>query len=122
MVGNIDGWFSAGLRIRSDGTISDVRVYSAADEAKFAPGQKILAVNGRIFSADTFRDALKQAKGRQEPIHFIVQSDTYIYPIDLNYHEGEKYPKFQRIEGSPALLDDILKPMTAVQPVTAAKK
>ena len=122
MSGNIDGWFSAGLRIRSDGTISDVRVYSAADEAKFAPGQKILAVNGRIFSADTFRDALKQAKGRQEPIHFIVQSDTYIYPIDLNYHEGEKYPKFQRIEGSPALLDDILKPMTAVQPVTAAKK
>ena len=122
MVGNIDGWFSAGLRIRSDGTISDVRVYSAADEAKFAPGQKILAVNGRIFSADTFRDALKQAKGRQEPIHFIVQSDTYIYPIDLNYHEGEKYPGFQRIEGSPALLDDILKPMTAVQPVTAAKK
>jgi predicted metalloprotease with PDZ domain len=122
MVGNIDGWFSAGLRIRSDGTISDVRVYSAADEAKFAPGQKILAVNGRIFSADTFRDALKQAKGRQEPIHFLVQSDTYIYPIDLNYHEGEKYPKFQRIEGSPALLDDILKPMTAVQPVTAAKK
>lgn len=122
MSGSIDGWFSAGLHIRSDGTISDVRVYSAADEAKFAPGQKILAVDGRIFSADTFRDALKQAKGRQEPIRFIVQSDTYIYSIDLNYHEGEKYPRFQRIEGSPALLDDILKPMTAVQPVTAAKK
>ena len=62
------------------------------------------------------------AKGSQEPIHLIVQSDTYIYPIDLNYHEGEKYPALQRIEGTPAVLDDIIKPMTAVQPVSAARK
>jgi predicted metalloprotease with PDZ domain len=119
---NIDAWFSAGLRLRRDGTISDVRVYSTADEAKLAPGEKIIAVNGRIFAADTFSDAIKGAKGSAEPIHLLVQSDTYVYPIDLNYHEGEKYPSFQRVEGTPALLDDITKPMTAVQPVAAAKK
>jgi hypothetical protein len=102
--------------------VQDVRLYSAADEAKLAPGEKVIAVNGRIFSASIFRDALKQAKGSQEPIHLIVQSDSYIYPIDLNYHDGEKYPTLQRIEGTPAVLDDIVKPMTAVQPVAAAKK
>ena len=120
--GNFDAWFSAGLRMKRDGTIADVRVYSAADEAKLAPGERVIAVNGRIFSGEIFRDALKHAKGSQEPIHLIVQSDTYIYPIDLNYHEGEKYPALQRIEGTPAVLDDIIKPMTAVQPVSAARK
>ena len=120
--GNIDAWFSAGFRMHRDGAISDVRVYSAADEAKLAPGEKVIAVNGRIFSAETFEDALKHAKGNAEPIHLIVRSDTYIYPIDLNYHEGEKYPVMQRVEGTPAVLDDIIKPMTAVQPVVTAKK
>jgi predicted metalloprotease with PDZ domain len=122
MTGNIDAWFSAGFRLRRDGTISDVRVYSAADEAKLAPGEKVVAVNGRVFAPDIFNDAIKHAKGSAEPIHLIVQSDTYIYPIDLNYHDGEKYPSLQRVGGAPAPLDDIVKPMTAVQPVAVAKK
>ncbi|HVW78034.1 MAG TPA: hypothetical protein VHB45_10515 [Alloacidobacterium sp.] len=117
--GSVDAWFSAGLRLRRDGTISDVRVYSAADEAKLAPGERVIAVNGRVFAGDIFTNAIKQAKGNNEPIHLIVQSDTYIYPIDLNYHEGEKYPTLQRVEGAPAVLDEITKPMTAVQPINA---
>lgn len=120
--GNVDAWFSVGLHLRRDGTISDVRVYSAADEAKLAPGEKVIAVDGRVFSSDDFRDAIKQAKGSSEPIHLIVQSDTYIYPIDVNYHDGEKYPELQRVEGTPALLDDITRPMTAVQPIATEKK
>lgn len=120
--GGYDGWFSAGLRVSREGAISDIRVHSAADEAKLAPGQKIIAVNGRIFSTDTLRDAVKRAKGGSEPIHLILQSDTYIYPIDLNYHDGEKYPTLQKIDGKPALLDDIIKPMTAVQAIPAEKK
>jgi predicted metalloprotease with PDZ domain len=121
LTGNTDAWFSAGLRLQRDGTIADVRVYSAADEAKLAPGEKVIAVNGRTFSGDIFRSALKNAKGSGEPMHLIVQSDTYIYPIELNYHDGEKYPSLQRVEGTPALLDDIIKPMTTIQPIAAAK-
>jgi hypothetical protein len=78
-------------------------------------------VNGRTFSPEVFHDAIKQAKGSSEPIHLLVQSDTYIYPIDLNYHDGEKYPTLQRVENTPALLDDVIKPMTAVQPIPAGK-
>jgi predicted metalloprotease with PDZ domain len=111
--GNIDAWFSAGLHISHDGTIADVRVYSAADEAKLAPGEKIIAVNGRVFSSEAFHNALKHAKGSTEPIHLIVQSDTYIYPIDLNYHEGEKYPSLERIDTTP-VLDEITTPLTVM--------
>ncbi len=119
--GEYDGWFSAGLHVSRDGAISDIRVYSAADEAKLAPGEKIIAVDGRIFSTGTLRHAIQHAKGSTEPIHLIVQSDAYIYPIDLNYHDGEKYPTLQKIDNKPALLDDIIKPMTAVQAIPADK-
>jgi len=120
--GTVDAWFSTGLRVRNDGAISDVRVFSKADEAKLFPGEKIISVNGRIFSPDVLKAAIRQAKGGTEPIHFIVQSDTYVYPSDLNYHDGEKYPTLQRVEGTPALLDDIVTPMTAVKPVAAGAK
>ncbi len=79
-------------------------------------------MNGRTFSPDIFGQALKEAKGSSAPIHLIVQSDTYVYSVDLNYHDGEKYPKLERAEGTPALLDDILKPMTNVQAIPTEKK
>jgi len=43
-------WFSIGMDEGSDGTISDVRVGSAADKAGLAPGQDGTAVNGRVFT------------------------------------------------------------------------
>jgi predicted metalloprotease with PDZ domain len=120
--GGYDGWFSAGLRLSRDGVITDVRVYSAADKAKLFPGERIIAINGRTFSPEILGDALKEAKGGSTPIHLIVQSDTYVYSIDLDYHDGEKYPRLERVEGTPALLDDITKPMTNVEPIPAEKK
>ena len=119
-LGSVDAWYSAGLRLRNDGTIIDVRVFSKAEEAKFFPGEKIISVNDRIFSPDVLKAAIRQGKSSTEPIHFIVQSDTYVYSIDLNYHDGEKYPTLQRVEGAPALLDDIVKPMTAVKAVLSS--
>ncbi len=118
----VDGWFSAGMRLSAEGAISDVRVHSAADQAKLYPGEKIMAINGRVFSADTFKTALKEAKGAAEPIHLVVQADSYVYNVDLNYHDGEKYPRLARVEDKPDLLDIITKPLTAVQPIPATPK
>lgn len=119
--GGYDGWFSAGLRLSTDGSIVDVRVQSPADMAKLFPGERILAVNGRTFSPEIFGEALRQAKGSTTPVQLIVQADSYVYSVALDYHDGEKYPHLERNAGTPALLDDILKPMTKVEPVAAEK-
>ena len=37
----IDVWYSIGIRVGADGTITDVRWDGPADKAKLAPGQKI---------------------------------------------------------------------------------
>ncbi|MCU1224232.1 MAG: domain family protein [Edaphobacter sp.] len=111
--GGINVWYSIGIRVNAEGLISDVRWAGPADKAKLAPGQKIIAVNGRIFSADTLKSAIKEAKGKTEPIHLILQSDTFVTLADIDYHEGERYPSLQRVEGTPAYLDDITKPLAS---------
>ena len=83
-----------------------------ADKAQLAPGEKIIAVDGQIFSADALRAAIRAAKGTTEPIHLIVQADSWVNMADIDYHDGERYPALERVDGTPAYLDEITKPLT----------
>ena len=110
--GGSDYWFSIGVRIGSDGTIGDVRWNGPADKAQLAPGEKIMAVDGQIFSADVLKAAIRKAKGSTEPIHLIVQADSFVHMAEIDYHDGERYPVLERVDGAPDMLDDITKPLT----------
>jgi predicted metalloprotease with PDZ domain len=118
----LDCWYSIGLRIGADGVIADVLWNGPADKARLAPGEKVIAVNGQIFSADTLRTAIRASKGASEPIHFIVQADNFVSNADIDYHDGERYPVLERIDGAPAYLDDITKPLTVPEHAPAAPK
>jgi len=110
--GGLECWYSLGLRIGADGAIFDVRWNGPADKARLAPGQKVLAVNGQIFSSDALKQAIRDAKGNTQAIRLIVQADTWVSDAEIDYHEGERYPMLERVEGTPAYLDDISKPLT----------
>jgi predicted metalloprotease with PDZ domain len=118
----INVWYSIGFRVSPEGVLSDVRWGGPADKAKLAPGQKIIAVNGNVFSGDALKEAIKQAKGTTEPIHLILQSDTFVTMADIDYHDGERYPRLVRADGTPAYLDDITKPLTTPEPIPAEKE
>jgi predicted metalloprotease with PDZ domain len=120
--GGIDVWYSLGIRVNAAGTISDVRWNGPADKATLFPGQKIIAVNGNVFSADTLNDAIKQAKGNSEPIHFVLQADTFVTIANINYHDGERYPSLVRVDGTPDYLDDITRPLTTPEKEPEEKK
>jgi len=118
--GSADVWFSLGIALDSDGsTISDVRVGGAADKAKLIPGEKIMAVNGKVYSKEALHAAIRESKNATSPIHMILQNDTLVTEADVDYHDGERYPTLVRIEGTPAYLDDIAKPLAGSP--TAAK-
>ena len=109
-------WYSLGMRVggpEGANSIGDVRAGSAADVAKIAPGEKIVAINGRIYDAGVLDSAIRKAQGDSEPIHMIVQSESYVRNVDVNYHDGNKYPAMQRVDGTTAYLDDILKPLSS---------
>jgi predicted metalloprotease with PDZ domain len=112
-IGTVDTWFSMGVRANSDGTILDVRWNGPADKAGLAPGSKIIGVNGQVFSGDLLRAAIREAKGKTDPIHLIVQSDSFLTTADIDYHDGERYPALERVAGTPAYLDDITRPLAS---------
>lgn len=120
--GSINVWYSIGLRVNGEGVITDVRWNGPTDKARLAPDQKIIAVNGQVFSADVLKAAIRDAKGKTEPIRFILQTDTFVSTVDVDYHEGERYPVLQRVEGTPAYLDEITKPLTTLQSVPEGDK
>jgi predicted metalloprotease with PDZ domain len=120
--GGIDVWYSIGLRVNGEGNIADVRWNGPADQAKLFPGQKIIAVNGNVFSGDALRTAIKDAKGKSEPIHLILQGDTFVTTADLNYHDGERFPSLARVDGTPDYLDDITKPLTTPEKAPEEKR
>jgi len=112
----VNAWYSLGIRVSSDGTISDVRWDGPADKAKLSPGQKIFAVNGVVYSSGVLRDAIRHAKGNSEPIHLILQSNQFVSLADIDCHDGERYPALARIDGAPDILDEITKPVAASGP------
>ena len=109
--GAVDVWYSLGLRVSPTGQILDVRWGGPADTAKLAPGQQLVAVNGRVFSPETIKDALVKAKGNTEPIHLIMQTESYVRPVDIDYHDGERYPTLVRDTAQKDYLDEITKPL-----------
>ena len=110
--GTVDFWYSIGLHLGVTGGVQDVLIGGLADKAGFGPGMKIIAVDGREFSPDVLRAAIKNAKGTQAPLEFIVGNTGFYKVVKIDYHDGEKFPAFERVTSTPDRLDEILKPMT----------
>jgi predicted metalloprotease with PDZ domain len=109
----VDAWFSAGMMVSETGNIGDVRMDSPAFQAGLGPGTKLVAVNGHAFTGDVLKQAIRGAKGKTEPLELIVSNDNEFRAVRLNYHDGEKYPRLERVQGTTDLLDEILKPLAA---------
>lgn len=107
----VDTRWSLGLSIGTDGKVKDVIVGSIADKAGFGPGMQIIAVNGRGFAPLNLRAALQHSAGNGPAMEFIVENTGYYKIIRMDYHGGERYPQLQRVDSTPARLDDILQPM-----------
>jgi predicted metalloprotease with PDZ domain len=118
----IDCWYSIGLQLDPDGRIADVRWGGPGDKAKLAPGEKIIAVDGQIFSAELLKQAIRAARDPAAPIHLIVQADSFVKMADIDYHGGERYPVLERVNGTTDYIDDITKPLAKTDTSAAPEK
>jgi predicted metalloprotease with PDZ domain len=107
----VDAWFSLGLYVSLTGNIQDVRIGSPADKAGLGPDTMIVAVDGHAFTPDVLKQAIRDAKGTSTPMELIVSTDKEFRTVQIHYHDGERYPQLQRVDGTPARLDEILKPL-----------
>ena len=98
-----------GLELRDDGGINDTIEGAFAAKAGIGPGMKVVAVNGRRFSPEILRDAIKTAKNSTGPIELLVENTDYYKTYKIDYHGGETYPHLGRDDSKPDLLSDILR-------------
>jgi len=101
--------FSIGLNLNDDGGIVDTIEGEVAAKAGIGPGMKLLAVNGRRFTPEILRDAIKRAKNGSAPIELLIENSDYFKTYKLDYHGGEMYPHLVRDAAKPDLLSEILK-------------
>jgi predicted metalloprotease with PDZ domain len=101
--------FAIGLNLRDDGSITDTVENEVSAKAGIGPGMKVVAVNGRRFSPDVLRDAIKAAKNSNATVDLLVENTDYYKTYKLDYHGGEMYPHLVRDESKPDLLTEILK-------------
>jgi len=102
--------YSIGLRVNQDGSVVDVLPEMPAAKAGVGPGMKIVSINDRKYAPDVLREEIRNAKNAGV-LELRVANGKSFSNYRLNYHDGEKYPVLQR-NAQPALLDEILKPLT----------
>ncbi|MDO1529219.1 M61 family peptidase [Fulvimonas sp. R45] len=100
---------SLGLSASKSGSIYDVQWNGPAFRAGLVPGLEIVAVDGKDYSPEALKDAVKAAKGGSAPIKLLVKNiDTYS-TVKVDYHGGLKYPHLVRADGKD-LLGAIIAP------------
>jgi len=113
---SVDFGFSLGFKLTEDGTIADLVPGLPAAEARLGPGMKLVAVNGRPYSVERLREALREAKASANPIELLVQNGEAIKQYSINYHSGERFPHLERDASRPDLLQQIIKPLQPRRP------
>jgi len=99
---------SIGLRLQEDGSVVDVLYNGQSYNAGIGPGMKVMAVNGKQYSSEVLREAIKSAETMAEAIQLIVANGPEVQTLSVNYHGGLRYPHLVRDESRPDFLSEII--------------
>ena len=103
--------YSLGMNVKLDGVVEGVQWDGVAFRAGLAGGTTIVAVNQRAYKPEVLKAALKAAQGSKAPVELLVRKGTTFRTIALDYHNGLRYPRLERIAGTPDRLEAILRPL-----------
>jgi predicted metalloprotease with PDZ domain len=104
--------YSLGVMLdeKDHGAVSEVLWDSPAFKAGLVVGSQIVAVNGVAYDSDDLKRAITEAKAGGAPIALLVKRADRYMTVSVPYRGGLRYPRLERIPGTPALLDDLLAP------------
>jgi predicted metalloprotease with PDZ domain len=103
-----NGAYSIGMSVKKDGTIFDVLYGTPAYEAGLGPNMTILAVDGKVYSADVLNASI--AHPRNGKITVVVRNFDSVQSHQIQYVGGVRYPHLERIPGTHDYLSEILQP------------
>jgi len=106
-----DFQYSLGFAVNNEGKVQSVVWDSIGFRAGLSVSASIVAVNGRAYKGEVLRAAVTAAKDSKAPIELLVKRGNAYRTIALDYHGGLKYPRLERIAGTPDRLSTILAPL-----------
>lgn len=106
---SLDRRWSIGLILTDQGEIVDSIEDRAAARAGAGPGMKLIAINGRKFSAEVLDAAIAAAHQDHKPIELLVESAEFYRALSVAYFDGPRYPHLARISNTPDRLSEVLK-------------
>ena len=79
--------------------MQDTRWDSPAFNAGIGTGMTVVAVNDVEYKSDALAEAVRAAKGGNAPIRLLVKDFDRYRTVNIDYHDGLRYPVLERIEG-----------------------
>ncbi|ADG78641.1 Peptidase M61 domain protein OS=Tsukamurella paurometabola (strain ATCC 8368 / DSM / CCUG 35730/ CIP 100753 / JCM 10117 / KCTC 9821 / NBRC 16120 / NCIMB 702349 / NCTC 13040) OX=521096 GN=Tpau_2029 PE=4 SV=1 [Tsukamurella paurometabola] len=105
--GAVNYTYSIGLNVSATGKVTDVRWDGPAFKAGVGTGMTVVSVNDAAYSQATMQTAIEAAKTNPAPIRLQVKDFDQTRTVEVNYHDGLRYPHLQRIDGTPDYLSQI---------------
>ena len=100
---------SLGLMVNEKALVTDVIPGRPADKAGVGPAMKVVAVNGRKFTPERLSAAVEASATAKGPIDLLLENADSYAVHSLDYHGGPRYPRLERLAGTPDLLSEILR-------------
>ncbi len=98
---------SLGFNLDKDAKFGRVQWESPVFKAGLTVGMQLIAVNSVAYKAEDLRAAITTAKGGSG-IELLVKADNRYKTVKIDYRGGLRYPKLERIDGTPDRLTAIL--------------
>jgi predicted metalloprotease with PDZ domain len=102
--------YSLGLALNKDGDLTAVQWDGPAFKAGLTDGTKVIAVNGLGYDPERLKDAVQRARGAGDPVELIVKTGDRYRTVKIAYNGGLRYPRLERVVGTPDRLGEILTP------------
>ncbi len=102
--------YSLGATLSKTGKLTSVIWDGALFKAGLILGSEIVAVNGRVYSEEEIKEAVKAAKGGTAPIRLIVKSGDRVREVSVLWNGGLRYPRLEKVGTGEGSLDRLLAP------------
>ena len=97
------------VEVKDDGTVTDVVPGKTAHKSGVGPGMKVIAVNGRRWSAAGMRAGLAATK-ESGKVELIVENGEFFRNVAVPYRDGARYPRLECEGAGTDLIADIVRP------------
>ena len=103
--------YSLGIVLGEHDEVLDALAGKPAAAAGLSAGMRVVALDGRRFTAEVLHEALARTKRSTSPLAVLVENGDYFRTVTVDWHGGELHPHLER-SGGADFVDQILSPKT----------